>query len=168
MLQCPPIEEFIQGEAFIGDILALAGGLAGAGYILIGRSLRGKMSLIPYIFFVYGITAIVLVGIAAGSGQQAVGYPAEFYGWVTLLALIPQLLGHSTFNWALRYLSAVYVSITLLGEPIGSTILAIMFLNEIPSLVKLFGAILILAGIIVASQQKKDTKLGASDANSMQ
>ncbi len=167
-LQCPPIEEFIQGEAFIGDILALAGGLAGAGYILIGRSLRRKMSLIPYIFLVYGITAIVLVGIAAGSGQQAVGYPAEFYGWVTLLALIPQLLGHSTFNWALRYLSAVYVSITLLGEPIGSTILAIMFLNEIPSLVKLFGAILILAGIIVASQQKKDTKLGASDANSMQ
>ena len=156
-IQCPPLEKFVQGEAFIGDMLALAGGLAAAGYLLIGRSLRGKMSLIPYIFLVYGCAAIVLVGIAAGSGEQAVGYPAEFYGWVTLMALIPQLLGHSTFNWALRYLSAVYVSITLLGEPIGSTILALVFLNEVPSLVKLFGAILILAGIIIASQQKKAT-----------
>jgi drug/metabolite transporter (DMT)-like permease len=69
-----------------------------------------------------------------------------------LLALVPQLIGHSTFNWALRYLSAAYVSITLLGEPIGSTILAYFLLKETPSTLKLFGAILILAGIYLASR----------------
>ena len=61
-------------------------------------------------------------------------------------------MGHSTFNWALVYLSAAYVSIALLGEPIGSTILALIFLKERPTAFKLFGAILILAGIYVATQ----------------
>jgi drug/metabolite transporter (DMT)-like permease len=156
ILNCPRLEEFVSGDAFYGDLLALAGALLGAGYLLIGRSLRGNMSLIPYIFLVYGFSAIVLVVLAAFSGEQAVGYPGEFYLWVTLVALIPQLLGHSTFNWALRYLSAAYVSITLLGEPIGSTILAVVLLSEVPSPVKLIGAILILAGILIASQQPKD------------
>jgi drug/metabolite transporter (DMT)-like permease len=72
-----------------------------------------------------------------------------------LLALIPQLLGHSSFNWALRYLSAAYVSITLLGEPIGSTILAYFLLGETPTALKIFGAILILLGIYIASQSEK-------------
>jgi drug/metabolite transporter (DMT)-like permease len=71
-----------------------------------------------------------------------------------LLALIPQLLGHSTFNWALGYLSAAYVSITLLGEPIGSTILAYFLLGEKPTTVKIIGAILILFGIYTASRRE--------------
>lgn len=156
MLSCPPLSEFLGGDAFLGDLLALAGAVSGAGYLLIGRSLRKKTALIPYIFLVYGIAAIVLVGFVALNGDQAAGYPGEFYGWVALLALIPQLLGHSTFNWALGYLSAVYVSITLLGEPIGSTILAMIFLKEVPSALKLIGAILILTGIYFASQQSKE------------
>jgi drug/metabolite transporter (DMT)-like permease len=72
-----------------------------------------------------------------------------------LLALVPQLFGHSTFNWALRYLSAAYVSITLLGEPIGSAILAYFILDEIPSGLMVFGAILILVGIFIASYKKE-------------
>jgi drug/metabolite transporter (DMT)-like permease len=71
-----------------------------------------------------------------------------------LLALVPQLLGHSTFNWALGYLSAAYVSITLLGEPIGSTILAYFLLGEKPTTVKIIGAILILFGIYTASRRE--------------
>ncbi|MEK6256317.1 MAG: DMT family transporter [Chloroflexota bacterium] len=156
-LQCPPLSEFIQGDAFYGDLLALAGAIAAAGYLLIGRNLRANMSLIPYVFLVYGFSAIVLIAIAFQSGQAAFGYPDSFYWWVFLVAVIPQLLGHSTFNWALRHLPATYVSITLLGEPIGSTILAILLLSEVPSPAKLFGAILILAGIILASRQNKNT-----------
>ena len=79
----------------------------------------------------------------------------RIYFWMLLLAIVPQLLGHSTFNWALRYLSATYVSITLLGEPIGSAILAYFFLKEVPTGLMIFGAILILLGIFIASQREK-------------
>ena len=153
-ITCPPLAEFIRGEAFLGDILALIGAVMAAGYLIIGRNLRAKTSLIPYIFIVYGIAALTLVTLAVGSGQPLTGYPGNFYVWVILLALIPQLLGHTTYNWALRYLSAAIVSITLLSEPIGSTVLAYFFLHEAPTILKLFGAILILVGIYVASRKQ--------------
>ena len=85
------------------------------------------------------------------------GYPPQAYLWFALLALVPQLLGHSTFNWALRYLTVAFVSISLLGEPIGSTILAYFLLDEIPSALKIFGAILILVGIYIASRGEEKT-----------
>jgi len=66
---------------------------------------------------------------------------------------VPQLLGHTSFNWALRYLSAAFVSISLLGEPIGSSILAYFLFRETPTILKLFGAILILVGIYIASRE---------------
>ena len=152
-LQCPPFLEFVGGEAFLGDLLALLGAFAAAGYLLVGRRLRDQMSLIPYIFVVYGMAAIVLLIVMFGAGQTPLGYPPQTYLWFLLLALVPQLLGHSTFNWALRYLPAAYVSITLLGEPIGSATLAYFFLDELPSGLMIFGAILILVGIYVASRK---------------
>jgi drug/metabolite transporter (DMT)-like permease len=152
-LQCPPLSEFLGGSAFLGDLLALAGALAVAGYLLIGRSLREKMSLIPYIFVVYGMAAIVLVIIALAAGESLVGYTPQAYLWLLLLALVPQLLGHSTFNWALGYLPAAFVSVTLLGEPIGSALLAYFILDETPTVLMVFGAILILIGIYIASRR---------------
>jgi len=151
-LVCPPLNEFIRGRAFLGDFLALIGAWMAAGYLLIGRRLRAGMSLVPYVFIVYGAAALVLVVIMLAAGQTPWGYPPQATVWFLLLALVPQLLGHSTFNWALGYLSAAYVSITLLGEPIGSTLLAYLLLQESPTGLKIFGAILILAGIYVASQ----------------
>ncbi len=151
-LQCPPVSEFVSGEAFLGDLLALLGAFAAAGYLLVGRRLRDRMSLVPYIFVVYGMAAAVLVIVMIGAGGSPFGYAPQTYLWFVLLALVPQLLGHSTFNWALRYLPAAYVSITLLGEPIGSAILAYVFLDEIPAGLMIFGAILILVGIYVASR----------------
>jgi drug/metabolite transporter (DMT)-like permease len=157
-LQCPPFSEFVGGDAFLGDILALGGALAGAGYLLIGQRLRENMSLIPYIFVVYAMAAVMLVIFMLAAGETPLGHAPKFYLWVLLLALVPQLLGHSTFNWALRYLSAAYVSITLLGEPIGSAILAYFLLNEVPSGLMIFGAILILVGIYIASQRVQKTE----------
>jgi drug/metabolite transporter (DMT)-like permease len=151
-LSCPSFDEFIRGDAFIGDLLALAGAWMAAGYLLIGRRLRAGISLVPYIFVVYGIAALVLTILMFASGQSAFGYPPITYLWFILLALVPQLLGHSSFNWALGFLSAAFVSITLLGEPIGSAVLAYFLLQEVPSELKIFGAILILAGIYVASR----------------
>lgn len=153
-LQCPPLSVFVAGEAFLGDVLALAGALAAAGYLLIGRQLREKMSLIPYIFVVYGMAAVILTLAMFAMGEKPTGHSAPLYLWIGLLALVPQLLGHSTFNWALRYLSAAYVSITLLGEPIGSAVLAYILLKEMPTALMAFGAILILGGIFIASRSE--------------
>lgn len=153
-LLCPSIADFTGDRAFLGNLLAVGGAVAGACYLLIGRRLRGKMSLIGYIFVVYSMAAAVLVVFMFAAGQQPVGYPAPVYLWFVFLALVPQLLGHSTFNWALRYLSAAFVSISLLGEPIGSTILAYFILQEVPSALEIIGAILILAGIYVASHSE--------------
>jgi drug/metabolite transporter (DMT)-like permease len=155
-VSCPSIAEFVGGTAFWGDILAVIGAIMGACYMLIGRRLRGKMSLVSYIFIVYGMAAIVLVIIMFVAGYQPFGYSSRVYLWFILLAIVPQLIGHSTFNWALKYMSAAYVSISLLGEPIGSTILAFLILHESPSGLKIFGAILILAGIYMASRSEKD------------
>jgi drug/metabolite transporter (DMT)-like permease len=150
-LACPPLGEFVQGEAFWGDLLALMGAWTGAGYILIGRRLRPSLSLTPYIFLVYGIAAVVLIVMVAFSGQAAFGFSTETYIYLLLLALLPQLLGHSSFNWALAHLPASYVSIALLGEPVSSTILAYFILGELPGNLKILGAVLILGGILIAT-----------------
>ena len=158
-LICPPISTFLHGTAFFGDILAICGALMAAGYIMIGRRLRAKMSLIPYIFVVYGMAALSLLIILFFSGQPAIGYQPSTYLWLLLLAIVPQLIGHSTFNWALRFMPASIVSITLLGEPIGSTILAFIILKESPTFLKIFGAIIILAGIYISSLKHVDQTL---------
>jgi len=152
--RCPPLSEFIQGKAFWGDLLALAGAWAGAGYILIGRSLRPRLSLTPYIFLVYGMAGLVLIAMVAVSGQPVLGFSPMIYFYLLLLALLPQLLGHSSFNWALAHLPASYVSIALLGEPVGASILAAILLGEFPSGLNLGGIALILAGILIATIRK--------------
>lgn len=151
---CPSVWEFVRGRAVIGDGLALAGAVAMAGYLLIGRQLRSRLSLIPYITLGYSAAAITLILAALISRQPFLGYPPLAYGWIALLALGPQLIGHSTLNWALKYLSATYVSVTVLGEPIGSTLLALIVLNQIPTPLKLAGGALILGGILLASKRQ--------------
>jgi drug/metabolite transporter (DMT)-like permease len=151
---CPSLSTFVQGRAFLGDLLAIAGAIAGACYLLIGRKLRVHMSLVGYISLVYGMAAVVLVIAMLAAGESPFGYSPMIYLWMTLLAIIPQLIGHSSFNWALGYLSAAFVSITLLGEPIGSTILAYIFLDQKPTALKLFGGGLILVGIYIASRSE--------------
>ena len=122
----------------------------GAGYIIIGRKLRAKTSTITYISLVYTIAAVFLIIFMLISGQQYVGFSGQTLIYLVLLAIIPQLLGHTSFNWALGYLSAAFISITLLGELIGSIILGYLVFSERPSLLNLFGAILILIGIVVS------------------
>jgi drug/metabolite transporter (DMT)-like permease len=136
----------------LGDFLALFGAWMAACYVVIGRRLRVKVSLISYTFVVYGMAALVLIALMFTAGQSPVGYSPQIYLWFLLLALIPQLLGHTSFNWALRYLSAAFTAIVLLGEPVGSIILAYFLLGEIPAAIQLGGAALILLGIAIASK----------------
>jgi drug/metabolite transporter (DMT)-like permease len=154
-LSCPPLSDLLAGSAFWGNFLALLGAWTVAGYLMIGRNLRAKISLVPYIFIVYGVASIALIVTMLAAGQTPFGYPQSTYLWLLCLALIPQLIGHSTYNWALRYMPASLVSITTLGEPIGSAILAFFILGESPSGLTLVGGALILAGIYLASTTKK-------------
>jgi drug/metabolite transporter (DMT)-like permease len=150
---CPPLETFLQGPAILGDLLALAGAAAIAVYYTIGRRLRASMSLVVYIFLSYGSAAVVLALTLLAARVPLTGYAPQGYGWVLLLALLPQLVGHSSLNWALKYLPATYVSLIVLGEPIGSTLLAMLLLHETPSVLKVIGGVMILAGIVLASRR---------------
>jgi len=148
---CSSVGGILGGSAFLGDFLALAGAWMAAGYLLVGRSLRARMDLVPYIFVVYGMSAILLIAFMFGLRESPLGLPPITYLWLILLALVPQLLGHSIFNWSLKYLPVSLVSVSLLGEPVGSTILAYFLLQQQPGLVKIGGAILILLGIWLAA-----------------
>jgi drug/metabolite transporter (DMT)-like permease len=152
-LVCPSFSGFFREDALFGNFLALVGAWALAGYLMIGRSLRSGMSLVPYIFVVYGVAAAILFVAMFASGQNAIGFSGVTYGWILLLALIPQLIGHSTFNWILRHLPATQVAITTLGEPIGAAMLAYFILKELPASLTIFGGLLILAGIYISSRK---------------
>ena len=143
----------ISASPFLGNALALAGALAVSGYWLIGRRMRRGLALVPYVTVVYGSAALLLLAATFFFGQPLSGFKPSTYGWFLLLALLPQLLGHSSFNWALGHLPAAYVAVATLGEPIGAAILAFFFLGEAPTILKALAAFLILSGIFLALER---------------
>ena len=155
-LRCPDVSQMMHEGAVWGNFLALIGAWTVSGYLIIGRKLRTtrSVSLIPYIFLVYGVSAIALIITMFIAGQSPFGYPTRTYGWIFLLAAFPQLIGHSTYNWVLRYIPATLVALMTLAEPIASAILAYMILSETPSRGVLVGGLLILIGIYLASRSK--------------
>ncbi len=139
-------------HALRGDLLALCGAWMMAGYLLVGRRLRGRLPLVPYVTLVYGIAAVLLTLAVVATRTDVGAVPRAAWGWIVLLALVPQLLGHSTFNWALRHVPATVVALALLGEPVGSAALAFAWLGEVPSRLTLAGAALVLAGVVLAAR----------------
>lgn len=157
-LQCPELGQILDGRAMWGNFLALAGAWAVTGYLIIGRKLRAGMSLIPYIFLVYGMAAAALTVIMLAAGQSPFGYAPTTYGWIFLLAAVPQLIGHSTYNWLLKRLSATLVAVTTLAEPIGSAFLAYIVLDEVPKASVVVGGLTILTGIYLVARQPRNTE----------
>ncbi len=141
-------------QALTGDGLSLLGAIAASGYLLVGRKMRKDRNLISYIFPVYSTAGLILVLFALIFQNPFFGYSSSTYLYLLLLALIPQLIGHTTFNWALKYLPASAVAITILGEPIGSTLLAYFILGEGLTGWKILGGISIFSGILIALRKK--------------
>ena len=137
-------------EALLGDGLALLGAMAASGYFLVGRRMREQQDLLTYIFPVYSISGLSLIILSLLFQKSFFGYSTNTYLLMILLALIPQLIGHTTFNWALKYLPASRVAIAILGEPIGSTLLAYLILGEGLTVLKILGGGFILSGILIA------------------
>jgi drug/metabolite transporter (DMT)-like permease len=142
------------GESqLLGNVLALSSALTGAVYLLIGRSLRPRLSLVAYTTVVYGTAALTLLLFARLTGHSLAGYPPRVYWLFLLMALFPQLLGHSSYNYALAFLPAAYVSIAVIGEPVGASLLGWLLFQEVPDMLTLAGGALIIAGILLASRK---------------
>ncbi|HBY99349.1 MAG TPA: hypothetical protein DEP84_36330 [Chloroflexi bacterium] len=142
----------LAGTALRGDSLALLGAVMAALYLLAGRGVRRKVSLLGYITVSYSVAALVLLALALASGQRFGGYSSQTYPLLVLIAVVPQIIGHSSYNYALGWFSASFVAVALLAEPVGATILAALLLGEPITPSKVVGGLLILFGIYLAAR----------------
>ena len=143
-------------DPILGDALAVVGAVTAAGYYSVGRSLRQKVDLWPYVGLVYGACFVALVLMAVAVDAPLVPQPPRELAIFAALALGPMMLGHTGMNWALRHLPAYVVNLTVLGEPVGATLLAWLLpgIRETPGFHTLAGGALILAGVLVASRRR--------------
>ncbi|HLC30934.1 MAG TPA: DMT family transporter [Dehalococcoidia bacterium] len=139
-----------EAGSLVGDGLALLGAAAMAGHQLAGRRLRRRLSLPAYIAVIYPVAAVALWGAAGISGGPLIGFSAATYGYLLLLGLLPQVLGHSMLNWSLGHLSAVAVSTAVMAEPVGATVLAFLVLGEAPGMNEVLGGAVVLGGVYLA------------------
>lgn len=135
----------------LGSILALSGALFGTGYILIGRQLRKTVSMPVYAALTYTSSALFLLSMVLITRSPLTGFSPNIYLLMIAIGLLPQVIGHSAYNWALKYIPASVISIALLGEPVGASIQAMLFIGEMPGVNEITGGILILVGIYIAS-----------------
>jgi len=142
-------------ETLYGDLLSLLGAVMATGYLLVGRRVRRKVSLPTYITLVYGVAAAFLILLALLNGDSLFGYAPKDYLLFLLLAVGPQLIGHSSLNWALRFFSATLVAVFILGEPVGASILAFFILGENPGISLLLGGALVLLGIYLSAREER-------------
>jgi len=158
-----------QGDAgagastLMGDLLAFLGGVCAGVYILGGRHTRQRISLWVYAFVVYTFCAVfLLVGVAAAR-EPFLGLPARDWGLFLAMALVPSILGHTMYNWSLKHVPAAVVSVSLLGEPIGSTILAFLIFHDVPPQLAIVGGAIILVGIVLATWRLGAGKPGGAE-----
>lgn len=138
-------------EALVGDLLALAGALAAAGYLLAGRRARRILDLAAYAVGAYGSAALFLLAFNLLTATPLYGFSPQTYLILLLLAVVPQLIGHTTFNWTLGFLAPTTVAVLILGEPIGATLLAYCFFGEVLSPLKALGLLLLGTGIVLVA-----------------
>ena len=143
----------------LGNALALIGAISASGYLLVGRALRTRISLTAYVWLAYTVAAMLLGVALAASRTSLSALPAPAWGLMLLLAIGPQLFGHTAFNWAVRRLTATFVAIAILGEPVGAAILAWVFFEEGFTTLQLIGFVLLLAGIFVAARGEKSREV---------
>jgi len=142
----------IGGQALWGDFLALLGSICAALYLLLGRNLRRKLSLLAYVMLCYGSAALILWTMVLALRLPVTGFDTRTYMAFGGMALISQIIGHSSYNWALKWFSPSLIAVSLLGEPIGATILAYIIFDEGLTWPKLVGGLFILFGIYLAGR----------------
>ncbi len=137
------------GGSLSGDLFAVVGAVLASVYIVAGRRVRPGLSNLSYVATVNTVAALVLLFVLLLSGDPVRGLPRDAYLYIVLLALVPQLIGHSSFTWALGFVPAAVVATAILGEPVGATLIAATLLDEVPTLLEWAGSAIVLLGVYV-------------------
>ncbi len=152
----PTIEMLKEGKnPLLGDLLALFGAIMASLYIILGSRVRKEVSILNYNFITYNISFIFLFFLVLSLNIPLTGFNKASYIYLILLGIVPQVLGHGGFNWALKYVKPSLIAITILGEPIGATTLAFIIFNERLSISQMVGMSLIFIAIIIAFSGNK-------------
>lgn len=149
----------ISGSALFGDFLAIAACALVTVYLLFGQTVRKRMSLITYTFIVYTISSITLFFYVIAAGDSFYPYPKSDWVYFILLAIIPTLLGHTLFNWSIKWLSASIISMAILFEPVGATMLAYYLLGENVIWTQIAGGLVVIAGITLFLADERKMKM---------
>ncbi|MRH43637.1 EamA family transporter [Aquibacillus halophilus] len=139
----------VSGLALFGDILALIGAVMVTVYFLMGQNVRKRLSLMTYTFIVYGISAITLIIYNLVLQHPFTGYPLDHWWVFIALAIIPTFFGHTLFNWAIRWVSTSVISMSIIFEPIGASILAYLILGELISWSQWLGGTIVIFGLFL-------------------
>lgn len=142
-------------DPLVGDALAVVGALAGASYVLAGRSTRQRLALVPYTTLVYGVCTLTLLVVVLATGHPLFAYGPREWALFLAMALVPGFFGHTVINWVLAHVESSVVSVALLGEPVGSAILALLVFTEYPGPATILGGLVVLAGIYVTTRGRE-------------
>jgi len=140
-------------RAVLGDGLALMGAVMASGYLLVGSRMRERMDLLAYTSLIYSGSAVLLALLVPAMGLPFTGFKTSSWASLAALAVVPQMIGHTTINWALKHLKASMVAIGILGEPVGASLLAFLILGERIGAVQSLGMMMIFAAIVIASRK---------------
>lgn len=141
-------------QAILGNLLALIAGFTMGAYLIVGRQLRARIDILSYLTILYTCSAVILLVATVLSGHSLFGYSPTTYLMLILLALVPQLIGHSSINLAVRLVPVTFVSVAILGEPVGATLLGSLILGEIPIANEIVGGLFILGGIFLVMRRR--------------
>ncbi|MEE8599549.1 DMT family transporter [Euzebya tangerina] len=141
----------VGSNPLLGDLLALGGAAAVAGYLLIGQRQRDTLDVATYGVWVYGTSAVILALTSAVVGSPLTGFDATTWWAIVGLIVGPQLLGHTVFNQVLGRVPATTVSTVVLIEPLAAALLALVLLGEVPPALMAVGAPIILVGVYLAA-----------------
>jgi drug/metabolite transporter (DMT)-like permease len=137
-----------------GDALALLGALAVVGYFIVGRKARVRISLLGYVTHVYIVCSLLLLGWLLIAGNALGPYSATVWAYLAALAIVPTIIGHTLFNWAIKHVQATTISVAFLGEPVVASVLAFVFFAQRPPLATLIGGALILTGVYLTTSRR--------------
>jgi drug/metabolite transporter (DMT)-like permease len=144
-------------NAMLGNLLATSAAVTGAIYYSIGRHLRARYGIWAYVGLAYSACFLTILVAAAVTSVALTPQPPRELAIFAGLAIGPMLLGHTGMNWALKYLPAYVVNLTVLGEPVGATLLGALIpaIAQVPSIITLIGGAVVLGGVVVAASGKK-------------
>ncbi|MFC4406194.1 DMT family transporter [Haloarchaeobius iranensis] len=147
-------------DPLLGNVLAVVAAAMAAGYVLAGRSLRQRIRLFPYVTVVYGACTVVLFATVVAEGHALLDYPPREYALFLAMAVGPGIFGHTVINWLLDRVESAVVSVSLLGEPLGSAVLALALFAEVPGVLTVVGGAIALVGIAITVWNRERDEAG--------